>query len=123
MSENIFITTKQEHGSASTLAQQYGGAVAVSCLIFITQNGGLYVAKSELTMTETHGLKITEWKGDGDYIGSEVEKTFSTSGIMIKPGTYVISGSLYNDVNTLNKNTNLNVFVVDENGIKILSKK
>jgi len=107
MSETICITNKEYHDVASTLAQQCGGVFVVSCTVFINQDGGLSLTKGTSTIDETQGLTLLEWYCNNDYVGSEVEKTFSTSGIMVMPDTYVISGNVYNGVNILNRNTNI----------------
>lgn len=123
MTETLIITTKQSQNNASTLAQRYGGAVAIPCPVFINQNGSLSTTKSDSTIDETQGLKLAEWHSDNNYSGSEIERTFSTSGIMVNPYTYVIGGSFDGDVEILNKNTNLNIWLVDQNGVKFYPKK
>lgn len=123
MSETIYITTEHDQKSASTLAQQNGGGVAVSCPVFIDKCGNLSTTKSDSTIEETQGLKLVEWHSDNDFIGSETEKTFSANGILVSPNIHVISGSFDGDIEILNKNANLDIWFIDEKSIQFYPKK
>src|SRR3989344_2434930 len=100
---NIVFTTAENQSSASAFTQQYGGTVAVSHPVFINSGGFLSMTKSDTTVNETQGIKLTEWYCDGDYAGSEIEKTLSKIATMVEPDVYVISGNSSKDAEILNK--------------------
>lgn len=125
MEQNIFLTTSQYQNNASTFAQQYGGVVAVSYTVFVSQDGNLSTTNSNSTIHEIWGLKIVEWHQNNEDYYVVVENIFSRVGVMILPDIFLISSSgdsllnfndeysaLRNYAETLNKNSDVNVYVI-----------